>query len=309
MNAFLDLGLLKATVARFNADKAPRLAAALSYTTVFAVAPVIIIVVAIAGYVVGVANGTGHGHHVVEDRLIGAIASSAGQGAAETVRQMVTASFDKPRQSIAAQVIGWITFIVGAVGLFAALQDALNTVWHVEPQKRTIFVAIRERIASFGMLLAIGFLLLVTTLANAVIAVINARIAALLPFAGAGVLFGVINVVVSIALIAGLFALMYRYLPDTEITWRDVWPGAIVTAVAFVIGQSLISLYIAHAGIGSGYGAAGSLLVILVWVYYSSMLLLFGAEFTAVSKERRAAAPAATHSANGAPPRAAAAGR
>lgn len=285
MALHLDSSMLKETYLRWNADKAPRLAAALSYTTIFAIAPLFIITIAIAGYAIGVTNG-GHGHHVVESQLLGSVQASAGKEAADTVRQMVTASFNKPRQSIVAQVVGWITLLLGAAALFAALQDALNTVWHVEPPKKGLAIAIRDRLASIGMLLAIGFLLLVTTALNAALAYVSTYVASALPFAGAGFAFALINWIVSIALITLLFGLMFKYLPDAKIALRDVWTGALFTAILFVIGQALIAFYLGRAGVASAYGAAGSLLVLLLWVYYSSMVLLFGAEFTRVYAEK-----------------------
>jgi len=282
----IDAGMLKETYARWNADKAPRLAAALSYTTIFAIAPVLIIVIAIAGTIIAATVGHGHGHSVVRDQLLGAIRASAGSGAADAVRAMVESAFNKPRQSLAAQVFGWVMLIVGAAGLFAALQDALNTVWHVEAPKKSIWVTVRDRLASVGMLLAIGFLLLVTTAINAAIAYVSSYVTQALPFAGAGIAFALINWIVSIAIITLLFAMMFKYLPDAQIEWQDVWTGAFVTAVGFVIGQALIALYLGRAGVASAYGAAGSLVVLLLWVYYSSMILLFGAEFTRVYAER-----------------------
>jgi len=286
MHLHFDLGLVKETYRRFAADKVPRLAAALSFTTIFAIAPLFIIVIAVAGYALGVVNGSGHGHSVVEEKLLAAIRQSAGTGAADAVRAMVAASFNRPRQSIVAQVVGWVTLVLGAAGLFAALQDALNTIWHAEPPKVPILAAIRDRLASIGMLLAIGFLLLVTTALNAVVAYVSAYVASALPFPGAGWVFAVVNALVSVALIALLFALMFKYLPDTAIAWRDVWTGAFFTSAAFVIGQTIIAFYLGRAGVASAYGAAGSLLVLLLWVYYSSMILLFGAEFTRVYAER-----------------------
>ncbi|GAC1459953.1 MAG: hypothetical protein PVSMB8_15340 [Vulcanimicrobiaceae bacterium] len=202
--------------------------------------------------------------------------------------------------SIVAQIVGWVTFVLGASGLFVALQDALNTIWDAHPKRQGIWQTIRDRVASVGILIAIGFLLLVTTAASFAISFVSAHVQQLLPFPGAALLFGVVDWLVSIALTTVLFAVIYKYLPDTEIEWRDVWTGALVTAVAFTIGQSLIALYLGHAGVASGYGAAGSLLVLLVWIYYSSMILLLGAEFTQVYSERHgsrkdapAAAPAA----------------
>jgi len=286
MALHLDFGMVKETYTRWNADKAPRLAAALSFTTIFAIAPVLIIVIAIAGSIIAATVGHGHGHSVVRDQLLGAIQASVGKGAADSVAQMVQATFDKPRQSLIAQIVGWVTLVLGAAGLFAALQDALNTVWHVEPPKKGIWLTIRDRIASIGMLIAIGFLLLVTTALNAAIAFVSTYVSHALPFPGAGIVFALINWIVSVALITLLFAVMFKYLPDAKIEWRDVWTGALVTAVGFVIGQALIAFYLGRAGVASAYGAAGSLIVLLLWVYYSSMILLFGAEFTRVYAEK-----------------------
>jgi membrane protein len=286
MALHVDFGMVKDTYTRWNADKAPRLAAALSFTTIFAIAPLLIIVIAIVGGIIAATVGHGHGHSAVRDQLLGSIQASAGKGAADAVRAMVTAGFDKPRQSLVAQIVGWVTLVLGAAGLFAALQDALNTVWHVEPPKKGIWLTIRDRVASIGMLLAIGFLLLVTTALNAVIAYISTYVTHALPFPGAGLVFSLVNWIVSLALITVLFALMFKYLPDAKIEWRDVWAGALVTAVAFVIGQAAIAFYLGKAGVASAYGAAGSLVVLLLWIYYSSMILLFGAEFTRVYAEK-----------------------
>ena len=281
-----DLSILKETFQRFNADKAPRLAAALSFSTIFAIAPVFIIAIAIAGYAIGVANGTGHGHTAIENKMLDAIRQSAGGGAADAVRDMVSATFNRPSQSIVAQIVGWITLVLGAAGLFAALQDALNTIWHAEPPKLPIVTMIRDRLASIGMLLAIGFLLLVTTALNAGISYVSTYVTSALPFPGAGTVFGALDVLISFLLIALLFALMFKYLPDVAIAWRDVGIGSLATSALFVIGQTLIAFYLGRAGVASAYGAAGSLLVLLLWVYYSSMILLLGAEFTRVYAER-----------------------
>jgi membrane protein len=279
-------GMITETYSRWNADKAPRLAAAISYSTVFAISPLFIILIAFAGTVLDAAHGHG-GKTAIEAGLYGAIERSAGKAAAGTVQQLVAAAFDKPRQSLVAQIVGWLVLVLGAAGLFAALQDALNTVWHVDPPKKPIVTAIRDRIVSIGMLLAIGFLLLVTTAINAAIAYLSAYVAQALPFPGAALVFAAINWIVSLAVITLLFALMFKYLPDAKIEWRDVWTGALVTAAGFVIGQALIAFYLGTTGVASAYGAAGSLLVLLLWVFYSSMILLFGAEFTRVYAERR----------------------
>lgn len=286
MKLHVDAGMLKETYTRFNADKAPRLAAAISFSTIFAIAPVIVIVIAIAGGIIAATVGHGHGHSLVRDQLIGSIRSSAGKEAADTVNVMVTAAFSKTQQSVVAQILAWVFLILGAAGLFAALQDALNTVWHVEPEKKGIWATIRDRVASMGMIAAIGFLLLVTTALNAVIAYVSGYVTRALPFPGAGFVFGLVNLIVSVALISLLLAVMFKYLPDAKIEWRDVWSGAVFTAVLFVIGQALIALYLGRAGVSSAYGAAGSLVVLLLWVNYSSMILLLGAEFTRVYAEK-----------------------
>ena len=282
----VDVGMLRETFERWNADKAPRLAAALSFTTIFAIAPVLIIVIAISGTIIAATVGHGHGHSVVRDQLLNAIRASAGRGAGDAVNAMVDAAFNKPRQSVFAQIFGWVMLVAGAAGLFAALQDALNTVWHVVPPKKGLWVAVRDRLASVGMLLAIGFLLLVSTAINAAIAYVSTYVTQALPFAGAGIAFAAVNWIVSIVVVMLLFAMMFKYLPDAAIAWGDVWTGALVTAVAFVVGQAVIALYLGRAGVASAYGAAGSLVVLLLWVYYSSMILLFGAEFTRVYAER-----------------------
>jgi membrane protein len=301
MTVHVDFATIKQTYERWNADKAPRLAAALSFTTLFAIAPVFVIIIAIAGHVLGLSNG-GHGHHVIEDQLLAAIRRSAGQGAADMVRAMVSATYDKPHHGLIATIIGWIVLLFGAVGLFSALHDALNTVWHVEePKHRNLWVAVRDRVAWVGMLLAIGFLLLVTTAINAMIAYVASSLAHVLPFRGAGTLAGALDALVVVALITLLVGMMYKFVPDAETRWRDVWPGAFVTAVAFIIGQTLIALYLSRAGVTSAYGAAGALIALLLWVYYSSMILLFGAEFTCVYAERYGAGATPSRAAAAAP--------
>ncbi|GAC1546882.1 MAG: YihY/virulence factor BrkB family protein [Candidatus Velthaea sp.] len=278
----LRLDLLKQTYSEFSKDKAPRLAAALAYSTIFSIAPLFIIVIAIAGTVLGLQNG-GHGHHIVEDQLIAQIRLRAGAQAAESIRALVTASFSKTSQGIVAQIIGYVMFLIGASGVFVALQDSLNTVWHVEPAgKQSIWTMVRERIASLGMVLVIGFLLLVTFVLNAVLTYVSTTLTHLLPFPGAGALFVVVNAIVSVGVIAVLFGFIFKVLPDAKIDWTDVRAGAVLTSLLFVAGQYAISLYLAKTGAASAYGAAGALLVLLLWIYYSAMILLFGAEFTKV---------------------------
>jgi membrane protein len=280
--------MLKDTVAAWNADKGPRLAAAISYATIFAIAPLLIVTIAIVGAVLGFA-GTEHPHTAVEELLLAQISHAAGPQAAQMVRGMVDAGFAQPRQNILAQVIGWVTFIAGASSAFAALQDALNTVWDAQPPAAhaNVLVMIRDRAASLGMLLAVGFLLMMSFLLNVVIAFASSNLTRVLPVANASPAFALVNWGVSVLVIALLFGLIFRVLPDVDIDWKDVEIGAFCTALLFVLGQALIGIYIGKAGVASAYGAAGALLAVLVWIYYSAAVLLLGAEFTKVYTRHR----------------------
>jgi len=282
----LDFAMFKEAAFAWNADKAPRLAAAISYSTIFAIAPLLIITTAIVGAVLGF-SGTEHQHTAVENVMLAQISHAAGPDAAKMVRGMVDAAFGQPYQSVIAQVIGWITFIIGASSVFMALQDALNTVWDAKPpEHQDVLVMVRDRVTSLGMLLVIGFLLLLTFLLNVVIAYVSSNFTRLLPFANAGIAFAVVNWLVSVLVIALLFGLIFKFLPDVYVRWKDVEIGALCTALMFVLGQALIGLYIGKAGVASAYGAAGALLAILVWIYYSALILLLGAEFTKIYASR-----------------------
>jgi membrane protein len=291
----VDFALVRDTFNAWNEDKAPRLAAALSFSTIFSIAPLLIIVIAIAGTALGLRGGLQHPHGNVEAQLLDQIRAHVGVQAADSIRDLVAANFSKPHQGVIAQIIGWITFIVGASGVFASLQDSLNTVWHVEPNKQSAWLTIRGRVAPLGMVLVIGFLFLVTFAFSAALAFVSTYFSHALPFPGAGFVFTAVNYVVSLALITVLFALIYKILPDAKIDWSDVWVGSGITALLFLVGQALIGLYLAKSGTASAYGAAGSLLVLLLWIYYSAMTLFFGAEFTKIYALRRGKAIAAPH--------------
>jgi len=302
VSARVDFGLVRDTFNAWNEDKAPRLAAALSFSTIFSIAPLFIIVIAIAGTVLGLHGGLEHPHGNVEAQLLDQIRAHVGPQAADTVRGMVAANFSKPHQGIIAQIIGWITFLVAASGVFASLQDSLNTVWHVEPMKQSLWLTIRGRIASLGMVVVIGFLFLITFAVSAALAFVSTYFTHALPFPGADVVFTALNYVVSVAVITMLFALIYKILPDAQIEWADVWTGSVITALLFVIGQALIGIYLARSGTASAYGAAGSLLILLLWIYYSALTLFFGAEFTKVYALRRGKAIGAKPHASAAAP-------
>jgi membrane protein len=286
MAARVNLEMLKETFAAWNADNAPRLAAAIAYSTVFAIAPLLIITIAIVGAIMGF-TGAAHPHSDVENALLNQVRHAAGTDAAVMVRGMIDASFGKPRENIIAQVLGWLTFVIGASGLFVALQDSLNTVWDAKPPKhQNILIMVRDRAATLSMLVVIGFLMAMSSLLSVVISLVSTHFESALPFASAGIVFAAINWIVSIIVIAVLFGLIFKVLPDVDIAWSDVRIGALATALLFVAGQAVIGIYIGKAGVASAYGAAGALLAILVWVYYSAMILLLGAEFTKVYARR-----------------------
>jgi membrane protein len=265
-------GLLKETVQDWSEDKASRLAAALAYFTIFSLAPLLVIVIAIAGLVFG--------REAAQNQLSGQIQDLVGQQGAGMIQTMIQ-NTSKPSTSIIATIIGVITLLLGASGVFGALQDALNTIWEVAPNpKAGLMAMLRNRFVSFGMILVVGFLLLVSLLLTAVLAAVGKFMGGFFPSA---VLLGhVINFVVSFGGITLLFALIYKVLPDAKIAWGDVWIGAAVTSLLFTIGRLLIGLYLGRGSVGSAYGAAGSLIVLLVWTYYSAMILFLGAEFTKV---------------------------
>jgi membrane protein len=264
----------------FGEDKVPRLASSIAFTAIFSIAPLFIVVIAVAGWALGAANG-GHGHHVAEDALLEQVRRAAGSGTAETVRQLIAASFDKPRRGIAAQVVGWFAFSIGAAALFSSLQDALNAIWHVEAQKAGWRHLVRRRAIPFAMLLLIVALLLATLAATGIIAIVAAHFTTSVPLRNSAFLFAT-NQFVTFVAASLAFAAIFKFFPDVSVAWRDVWLGAIVTAVLFVVGEAAIATYFAIAGVTSAYGAAGSLLVALLWIYYSTLILLCGAEFTKI---------------------------
>jgi membrane protein len=272
------LALIRATVANFGADKAATYAAAIAYSAIFAVVPLLIVGIGIAGQALVIARG-GHQHHVVEDQLIAGLAAAVGSKTAESVRQMVDASFASHQGSVLAQVLGWITFVIGASGLFLALQNALNAVWHAAPTG-SLMLTIRNRIISMALLLVIAAVLIVTIGLNIALASAWGRLTAALPFPGSGIVLAVVHWIVLTIIVALLFALLFKVLPDEDIRWHEVRLGAFVSACLFVAGEVVVGVYIRRAGLSNGYGAAGSLVVLLVWIYYSATLLLFGAEFT-----------------------------
>lgn len=266
------VALFKQTFTEFGEDKAPRLGAALAYYTIFSIAPLLLIAIAIAGLAFG--------HEAAQNQISGQLKGLMGAKTAEMVNEMVK-NAAKPKSGIIATIVGVVMLLFGASGVFGQLKDALNTIWNVEPKKGGgVMGFIKERFLSMAMVCGIGFLLLVTLVVDAAISAMGDWIAGWFP--GGEALLHIVQLVISFGLVTVLFAVIFRYLPDVRVAWRDVWFGAAFTSLLFVIGKFALGLYIGKTAADSTYGAAGSLVVVLLWVYWSAQILFFGAEFTQV---------------------------
>lgn len=267
------LNLLKGTVTEWREDKVPLWAAALAYYTIFSLAPLLILAIAIAG--------AAFGEDAARGEIVRQIQGLIGRQGAEAVQTMIENASQPGSGGTIATIFSIATLLFGASGVFGQLQEALNTIWEVKPDpSRGVKTMVYSRFLSFAMVLVIGFLLLVSLILSAVLAGISTYFSNLFPILAS---FGqVINFVVSFGVTTLLFALIYKVLPDVRIPWSDLWVGAAVTSLLFSIGRYLIGLYLGNSGVGSTYGAAGSIIVVLFWVYYSAQIILLGAEFTQV---------------------------
>ena len=264
--------LLKATYSEYSKDKVPRMGAALAYYTIFSLAPLLVIAIAIAGFVFGA--------EAVQGRIMGEIQGLVGSESARAVQTMIQ-SAHKPAHGIIATIVGVAVLLVGASGVFSEMQDALNTIWKVDTTSKTgVWNLVRSRFLSFGMVLGIGFLLLVSLLLSAALSAVATYASRFLPIPPAAL--HAVDFLFSLFFIAGLMALIFKLLPDVKIAWSDVWVGAALTSLLFTAGKFLIGFYIGKSVTMSAYGAAGSVVIILAWIYYSAQLLYFGAEFTHV---------------------------
>jgi membrane protein len=270
------LVMLKEGFQDWNEDNAPRLGAALSYYTIFSIAPLLLISIAVAGLVFGADAAQG--------RVVSQIQGLVGRTAAEAIQGMLE-SARKPGQGIVATIFGAVTLLFGAGGAFNELRGALDVIWEIPPRKGGGIVAmIRERLASFAMVLVVGFLLLVSLVISAGISAFEIKGT----FPGSGVVLQIVNNGVSLAVVTALFALIFKYLPDAHppVAWKDIWVGAFITATLFTLGKYGIGFYLGRSSVASAYGAAGSVVLLLVWVYYSAQILFFGAELTQVYARR-----------------------
>jgi membrane protein len=263
--------LVKATFSSWLDDYAPSMGAALAYYTMFSIAPLLLIVISTAGLVFG--------EEAVRGEIFGQLRGLMGDEGARAVQSLLE-SVSSPEEGKAGTVIGTVLLLIGATTVLSELQDAFDRIWHVPTKDKDggVWGVIRSRLLSFGMILGIGFLMMVSLVFSAAVAALGKWWGPL--FSDLEIIAGVINFVFSFALATTVFAMLYKFMPRVKILWRDVWAGAAVTALLFTIGKSLIGLYIGKSAISSGFGAAGSLVVVLVWVYYSAQIFLLGVEFT-----------------------------
>lgn len=261
--------LLKRTFTRFFAKDTFEMGAALAYYTVFSLAPLVLLAVSIASLVFD--------EKAAEGRMAAELKNTVGPAVAHAIQEAIK-NANQAGGSTTASVIGIVTLLFGASGVFVQLQSSLNTIWQVEPKNSAgIWGYIRDRLHSFALVLGIGFLLLVSLVINTALSAMSKYVAP-----GQTIIAQVLNQILSFAIITWLFALIFRVLPDRHIVWRDVWIGAAFTSLLFTAGKYLLGLYLGRGSVTSAFGAAGSLVVILMWVYYASQILLFGAQFTQV---------------------------
>lgn len=264
--------LIKETVLGWWDDKAPRLGAALAYYTSLSLAPLLVLAIGVAGLVFG--------DEAAQGQLVSQMEDMVGPEGAQMIETLV-AKAREPSTSILATVLGLFTLLIGATGVFGQLQEALNDIFGVE-QKASggVVQLLKDRFLSLAMVLGVGFLLLVSLILSAILAALTKWVGGAIPQLAGAMQFG--NLAVSLIVVTLLFAMIFKWLPDVELRWRDVWLGAAVTAVLFTIGKFAIGMYLGRTSIGSAYGAAGSFVVLLIWVYYSAQILFLGAEFVKV---------------------------
>jgi len=280
---FVDL--VTETIREWQKDQAARLAAALAYYATFSLAPLLVLVLAIAGLV--------GGRDAAQGLVMAQIQDLVGEEGREFVQSMIENAATTPT-GVTASILGSVTLLVGALGAFNELQNALDRIWDVEPKPITRWSLrvqrfIFKRLLSFSMMLGIGFLLLISLVISAAVAALNEYLGRIPVFSE--FVLQILHLIISLGLITLLFAMIFKFIPDIEIRWRNVWLGAAITAILFTIGKTLIGIYLGKAEVGSTFGAAGSLAVLMIWIYYSSQILFLGAEFTQVFTKRSGVRP------------------
>lgn len=264
------VSLVKDAARAASEDKVPMMGAALAYYTAFSIAPLLVIAIGVVGIVFGERGGEG---------VFETVRGLVGEKAAYAVRAMVEAASARPHAGVVATAVGLATLLIGASGVFGQLQEALNVIWKARLRPDAGWaLTLRRRLSSFGMVGVIAFLLLASFIVSAFIAAAGKLFIGLLP--GGEAVWQAVNLAVSLGVTSALFALIYKALPDVRLLWRDALVGGLFTSVLFSLGQLAIGLYLGKSGVASAYGAAGSVIVFLLWVYYSSQIVLFGAELT-----------------------------
>lgn len=272
-------GILKQTGSDWSADNVTRLSASLAYYTVLSLAPMLVVGVSVAGIVFG--------EEAARGQIAAELARVVGPEAGKSIETLLS-NARSPTQGLFGSLIGLVVLLFGASGVFGELQASLNEIWKVEPKPgRGVWGFVQQRFFSFTCVLGVAFLLLVSLVLSAVLAAVGAAFSGALP--GGAWLWQGLNVVFSLAIITALFALIFKVVPDVRIAWRDVWMGAFVTALLFSLGKFALALYLGRASISSPYGAAGSLVVLVIWIYYAAQILFMGAEFTQVYAAHRGA--------------------
>jgi|SRR5689334_16488261 len=279
----LYVDLLKRSGSAWVADNAPSMGAALAFYSAFSLAPLLIIVIAIAS--------AAYGQDAARGAIVTQLGAVVGESAAQAIQALLKGAQETTTGTIAT-IVSAITMVVGATTVLVELQDDLDRIWKAPQREGSGLLAmVRARVLSLGMVLAIGFLLLVSLVLSGVVAAAGKYWATMFP--GAALFLSVANFFLSLAVITFLIAILYKWLPNVLISWRDVWIGALTTAVLFTIGQIAIGMYLGRSAIASAYGAAGALVVLLLWLYYSAQIFLLGAEFTHVYASRRISRPMA----------------
>lgn len=262
--------LLVQSAKDFSSDNAMKFSASLSYYTAFSIAPILIIIIGVVGIFFG--------REAVQGEVYRQFAGLIGPSAAELMQEAIQ-NMELSGKSWVATVVGVVTLLIGASGVFAELQDSLNKIWSLKAKPgRGIWHYVTNRLISFSMVLTLGFLLIVSLLVNTVINLLSERFFAMYD-AWAWVTH-ILNLAVMVAIVTALFAFMFKFLPDAKLKWRNVWHGALFTSVLFLLGKFAIGYYLSSSSVATSFGAAGSLAILLAWVYYSSAILFFGAEFT-----------------------------
>jgi len=263
--------IMKNAFKGFSDDKVTKLSGSLAYYTLFSMAPLLIMVILFAGLFLG--------REAVEGKIYGQLAGFVGNDTAAQLQEMIKNASLEGKSKLAA-IIGGISLLIGATTVFAEIQDSINSIWGLKPKpKRGWLKMLKNRLLSFSLIISLGFLLLVSLGISALIEALSNSLSARFPEITV-IVFYVINLALTLLITTAIFAVIFKVLPDAKVKWKDVWTGATVTALLFMMGKFAISFYISKSNIGSTYGAAGSLVILLLWVYYSSFILYFGAEFT-----------------------------